>query len=335
MMIETSRRSFLGAAAGVAGLSAIGVTPASAVVEPEPWGIKLGIATYSLRMFDRPTAIEMLKKFQVKYVSIKDVHLKIGAPPEETKAGRAEFDAAGLVVTSGGNVDMTKGATVADLRKQFEYAKAAGLPMMVCAPTHQNMKPVETLVKEYNIRIAIHNHGPEDKKFPTPQSVLEVVRKLDPRCGLCMDIGHSARTGMDVVKTIAEAGGRLLDMHVKDLRDMSRSKRASATSATAHMPFPAIFKQLKKMNYTRAASTWSTRSTPRIRCPACSARSVTCAACWRRWPPLKSMANIPIGTKGEVKLLVTSEEAINFMGTGGRARALHSAYDRVAIIECK
>ena len=85
MMIETSRRSFLGAAAGVAGLSAIGVAPASAVIEPEPWGIKLGIATYSLRMFDRPTAIEMLKKFQVKYVSIKDVHLKIGEPPRRPK----------------------------------------------------------------------------------------------------------------------------------------------------------------------------------------------------------------------------------------------------------
>ena len=120
MPMNTSRRSFLGTAAGMAGLSAIGVAPVSAAVVPEPWGMKLGIATYSLRMFDRPTAIEMLKKFQVKYVSIKDVHLKIGAPPEETKAGRAEFDAAGLVVTSGGNVDMTKGTTVEELRKQFE-----------------------------------------------------------------------------------------------------------------------------------------------------------------------------------------------------------------------
>ena len=178
MKSETSRRSFLGAAAGMAGLSAIEATPSSAAVVPEPWGMKLGIATYSLRMFDRPTAIEMLKKFQVKYVSIKDVHLRIGAPPEETKAGRAEFDAAGLVVTSGGNVDMTKGTTVEDLRKQFEYAKAAGLPMMVCAPTHENIKAVEQLVKEYDIRIAIHNHGPEDKHFPTPQSVLEVGERV-------------------------------------------------------------------------------------------------------------------------------------------------------------
>ena len=223
--------------------------PASAVIDAEPWGIKLGIATYSLRMFDRATAIEMLKKFQVKYVSIKDVHLKIGAPPEETKAGRAEFDAAGLVVTSGGNVDMTKGTTVEELRKQFEYAKAAGLPMMVCAPTHENIKAVETLVKEYNIRIAIHNHGPEDKHFPTPQSVLEVVRKLDKRCGLCMDIGHSARTGVDVVKTIAEPATACSTCMSRISSDM-KVKESQCDIGDGAMPFPAIFKQLKKMGYT-------------------------------------------------------------------------------------
>jgi sugar phosphate isomerase/epimerase len=211
--------------------------------------MKLGVATYSLREFDRHTAIEMLRKLQVKYVSIKDIHLKIGAPPAETAAGRAEFDAAGLIVTSGGNVDMTKGVTVDDLRKQFEYAKAARLPMMVCAPTHENIKAVETLVKEYNIRIAIHNHGPEDKNFPTPQSVLEVVRKLDKRCGLCMDIGHSARTGIDVVKTIGEAGDRLFDMHVKDLRDL-KDKDSQCDIGDGAFSFPAIFKQLKKMGYT-------------------------------------------------------------------------------------
>ena len=249
MKIDTSRRTFLGTAAGVASLSAFSAATASAVIEAEPWGIKLGIATYSLRMFDRATAIDMLKKFGVKYVSIKDVHMKIGEPAEATKAARAEFDAAGLVVTSGGNVDMTKSVTVDDLRKQFDYAKAAGLPMMVCAPTKENIQNVETLVKEYNIRIAIHNHGPEDKHFPTPQSVLEVVRKLDKRCGLCMDIGHSARTGVDVVKTIADAGDRLFDMHVKDLKDMM-VKESQCDIGDGKMPFPAIYKQLKKMGYT-------------------------------------------------------------------------------------
>jgi sugar phosphate isomerase/epimerase len=248
-MTKPSRRNFLGAAAGVAGLSALSPVTASAVIEAEPWGIKLGIATYSLRSFDRPTAIAMLKKLQVKYISIKDVHLKLDESPEDLKAHRKEFDDAGLIVTSGGNVDMTKGATIEYLRPKFEYAKNAGLAMMVCAPTHENIKNVEALVKEYNIRIAIHNHGPEDKHFPSPQSVLEVVNKLDKRCGLCMDIGHATRAGADVVKSAAEAGDRLFDMHVKDLRTKT-DKDSQCDIGDGVLPFPAVFKQLKKMGYT-------------------------------------------------------------------------------------
>jgi len=249
MSINPSRRNFLGAAAGVAGLSALAPITGSAVIVPEPWGMKLGIATYSLRSFDRPTAIAMLKKLQTKYVSIKDqFHLKQDESPADLKAHRKEFDDAGLVVTSGGNVDMTKAPTLEALRAKFEYAKAAGLPMMVCAPTHENIKFVEQLVKEYDIRIAIHNHGPEDKHFPSPESVLEVVNKLDKRCGLCMDIGHATRAGSDVVKCVALAGDRLFDMHVKDLAK-ANDKDSQVDIGDGILPFPALFKQLKKMGY--------------------------------------------------------------------------------------
>ena len=254
MKVESNRRAFLGAAAGIAGLSAVGVRPAAAVIQPEPWGIKLGVATYSLRMFDRAKAIEMIKALKIPYVSIKDVHLKQTDPPAQIEAGAKEFTDAGLKIMSGGNVDM-KETTVNDMRKHFEYAKHAGMPMMVCAPTPENVKVVEALVKEYNIKCAIHNHGPEDKHFPTPQSVLAAVKGLDPRVGLCMDIGHSARAGADVVKSIADAGSRLLDMHVKDLSTFTQKAGEKPGDLQVDvgdgvMPFPAIFKQLKKMGYT-------------------------------------------------------------------------------------
>ncbi|HLK66585.1 MAG TPA: sugar phosphate isomerase/epimerase [Bryobacteraceae bacterium] len=257
--MPTTRRSFL-SAAGIVGLGAAGVNPASARIEPAPWGIKLGIASYSLRSFDRAKAIEMMKTLQTPWLSIKEVHLaqkstkaeiqagaKEYASLESVRAAAKEFIDAGFTITSGGNVDM-KETTVEGLRPHFEYAKAAGMPMMVCAPMHENIKMIESLVKEYNIRIAIHNHGPEDKQFPTPQSVLEVVRGLDGRCGLCMDVGHSARTGVDVVKTVGEAGDRLFDMHVKDLRDFT-SRESQCDCGDGDMPFPGIFKQLKKMGY--------------------------------------------------------------------------------------
>ena len=221
-----------------------------------PWGIKLGLATYTFRNFDRAQTIGYIKELQTPWVSIKDVnkHLPHQATPEQLRAIRKEFDDAGLKVMSVGNVDMTKAKTIDDLRVIFEWAKAFGAPMMVCAPTHDNIKMVEALVKEYDIRIAIHNHGPEDHNFPTPESVLEVVRSLDPRCGLCMDVGHSARTGADVVAAIADAGSRLLDMHVKDLaffkdRPDKKARDSQVDVGDGIIPFPQIFKQLKKMNY--------------------------------------------------------------------------------------
>jgi sugar phosphate isomerase/epimerase len=248
MKIHTTRRNFLGAAAGIAGLSAAGVTPASAKIEVEPWGIKLGIATYTFRSFDRAKTIEMLKLVQAPWTSIKDgVHFAYNSTPQELKQVRAEFDAAGLKVTSAGNISLAQDDPDY-IRQRFEIARNLGLGMMVCIPTRSNIRTVEKFVKEYDMRIAIHNHGPEQKDFPNPQSVLEVVGDMDPRVGLCVDVGHTARTGVDVVESIALAGKRLFDVHVKDLADFTKIN-SQCDVGEGLMPFPAIFKQLKKMNY--------------------------------------------------------------------------------------
>jgi sugar phosphate isomerase/epimerase len=247
MKKESTRRTFLGAAAGIAGLSAIDVRPAAAVVEAEPWGIKLGVASYSLRSFDRAKAIEMTKALKISFISIKDVHLSQTIPPAEVEAAAKEFTAAGLRIMSGGNISLPE-TTAEEMRKHFEYAKHAGMRMIVCAPTPSNVKVVEALAKEYNIQCAIHNHGPEDKNFPTPQSVLDAVKNLDPRVGLCIDCGHTARTNTDVVKAIADAGSRLLDMHIKDLGDFT-AKDSQVDVGDGKMPIPGIFRQLKKMGY--------------------------------------------------------------------------------------
>jgi sugar phosphate isomerase/epimerase len=248
MKIPTTRRNFLGAAAGIAGLSAAGAIPASAKIELEPWGIKLGIATYTFRSFDRAKTIEMLKLVQAPWTSVKDgVHFSYSATPQELKQVRAEFDAAGLKLMSAGNISLAQDDPDY-IRRRFEIVRDLGLSLMVCIPTHSNIRTVEKFVKEYDIRIAIHNHGPEQKDFPSPQSVLEVVRDMDPRVGLCIDVGHTARCGVDVVESIALAGRRLFDMHVKDLADFTKAS-SQCDVGEGLMPFPAIFKQLKKMNY--------------------------------------------------------------------------------------
>lgn len=236
----TTRRTFLASAA---------IAPfASAAKVP----FVLGVASYSLRKLSRADAIKAIQKLDVHHLSVKEYHLKYTSSPEEIDAAKKEFAAAKIKIASGGNIDL-KGDD-ATLRKMFEYAKAAGMPMMVCAPSAATLPKVEKLVKEFNIRTAIHNHGPEDKHFPTPQSVLDAVKNMDPRMGLCIDIGHTVRTGADVVESIRVAGqaGRLFDLHVKDLKDLKDSKSQVAVGEGA-MPIKEVFQALKKMNFKGGA----------------------------------------------------------------------------------
>ena len=236
-----TRRAFFSSAAALAGLPRLAVSG--------EWrrndDLKLGVATYSLRAFPRAEAIGMIKSLETPYVSIKEFHLRYASTPEEVAAGRKEFEGAGLTILSGGNISLTDPNK---LRAMFEYAKACGMPMMVCAPSHATLPAVEQLVKEFNIKTAIHNHGPEDKHFPTPQSVLEAVKHMDPRMGLCIDIGHTARTGTDIVESTIQAGPRLFDIHVKDLVD-PLGKRRQVPVGDGQLPIVALFRQLKKMNY--------------------------------------------------------------------------------------
>jgi sugar phosphate isomerase/epimerase len=209
--------------------------------------IKLGVASYSLREYSRALAIRCIKELRTPYVSVKEFHLPYRSSPEELENGRKEFERAGLTIVSGGNITLAKDDPD-DIRRYFEYARMCGMPMIVCAPTHSNLGAIEKLVKEYDIRIAIHTHGPEDKQYPTPQSVLKVVRDMDPRCGLCMDVGHSARAGANVVESIPEAGSRLFDMHIKDLRTFE-PHAVQCDVGEGIMPVVGIFQQLQKIGY--------------------------------------------------------------------------------------
>jgi sugar phosphate isomerase/epimerase len=240
----TSRRTFLGASAAALAASRTGL----GATNEDPREFKLGIASYSLRKFSRAQAIAMLKQMNVKYVNIKDVHLAMNASPEEIRAGRKEFEDAGFIIEGGGNISFSKDDEQ-DIRKSFEYAKLAGMPIIVCAPTHATLPKMEKYAKEYNIKIAVHNHGPEDKQFSTPQSVLDVVKNMDPRMGLCIDCGHTSRTGVDVVESIRVAGPRLHSMHVKDLAD-AKVKESQCDVGDGVLPIVGIFKQLHRMNYT-------------------------------------------------------------------------------------
>jgi sugar phosphate isomerase/epimerase len=251
--LNLSRRTLLSAVPGALGAVALGGKLAAQEFRMDGADIKLGIASYSFRKFSRTQAIAMAKELGTPFLNVKDFHLKMESTPAEIDAARKQFDDAGIVLVGCGNVSFQKDDED-DIRSKFEYAKRAGFPLMVCAPTAETLPKLEKYVKEYNIKIAVHNHGPEDKHFPTPQSVLKAVKGMDPRCGLCMDIGHTARTGADIVESIQEAGPRLLDMHTKDLADPTNKDPMAARSSQVDvgdgkLPIPRIFRQLVRIKY--------------------------------------------------------------------------------------
>lgn len=212
-----------------------------------PEDLRLGVASYSLRKFSRTQAIEIIRKLSVPYVCIKEFHLRYADSPAERMAGRKEFESAGLVIVGGGTITLQKDED-ADIRFYFDYARDAGMPLMVIAPSRQTLPRIERFVKQYDIKVAVHNHGPEDRHFPTPESALEVIKGMDPRVGLCVDVGHTARTGTDPVASIRRAGARVLDVHIKDLRDPLKQGSDCPVGEGA-LPIVAIFRELKRMNY--------------------------------------------------------------------------------------
>ncbi|HEV7837789.1 MAG TPA: sugar phosphate isomerase/epimerase [Gemmatimonadaceae bacterium] len=208
--------------------------------------LKLGVASYSLRNFSRAQAIEMTKALGVRFINLKSVHLPYETPPAEITAARHEIEAAGLEIVGGGLITFETD-TDDGVGKYFDYARAAGMPLIVGTCKPEVLPRIEKFVKDYDIKLAIHNHGPGDV-FASPYDALKAVEKMDPRMGLCIDLGHSVRAGTDVVRAIADAGPRVLDMHAKDLRDL-RVAESQCIVGEGKIPIAAIFRQLQAIRY--------------------------------------------------------------------------------------
>jgi sugar phosphate isomerase/epimerase len=191
-------------------------------------------------------AVKAIQRVGLVYVSIKDFHLPLDSTPEQRKAVAAKFKAAGITPLSVGNITMKN--DVVDVRRAFEYARDIGVPAIVCSPDPDSMKILDTMVKEFDIRIAIHNHGPEDKLWPSPLDILKDIGNMDPRIGCCIDVGHTVRAGTDVVQAIHAVGPRLYNVHMKDLTDFT-AKDSQVAVGDGMMPVRQIFEALIATKY--------------------------------------------------------------------------------------
>jgi inosose dehydratase len=208
--------------------------------------LKIGVATYTLRLWKIDETIALLQKLGLEYCSLKDAHLPRNATPEELRAIVQKFQAAGITPLSCGNIGLKNDE--ADVRSALTYAKNAGIGVVVCAPPVDALPLLDQLVKEYDVRLAIHNHGPEDKHFPTPYDAYERIKKLDKRIGLCVDVGHCARGGKDPARAILDCRDRVYDVHLKDIHTTERNGRAKEVGRGV-LDIPSILRALQKIRF--------------------------------------------------------------------------------------
>lgn len=178
-------------------------------------GFRAGVASYSLRKFDVDKTIQIMQRLGLKYISIKDFHLPLNSTKEQRQQTAEKFRTAGITPLSCGNITMKNDE--ANIRNAFEYARDCGIPTIVCSPDPGSMAILDKMVKEFDIKLAIHNHGPEDDKFPSPNEVWNAIRNYDKRIGFCIDVGHTARAKVNPAESIIKYKDRLYDLHFKDI----------------------------------------------------------------------------------------------------------------------
>jgi sugar phosphate isomerase/epimerase len=218
----------------------------------DPWrGLKAGVASYTLRKLPLEAAIQAIQRLGLQYVSIKDFHLPLASTPEERKAVARRFKEAGITPLSCGNITMENDP--GNVRRAFEYARDVGLPTIVCSPHPDSMPILDAMVKEFDIRLAIHNHGPEDERFPSPYDVWKAVERYDRRIGLCIDVGHTARAKVDPAEAIRRCRERLYDLHIKDI-DSTAPDGKTVEAGRGVLDLQSILRALLEVGYAHLLS---------------------------------------------------------------------------------
>ncbi|NMC39077.1 MAG: TIM barrel protein [Bacteroidales bacterium] len=248
-----SRRNFLKLTA--AGIIATGASSLSGAAAVKGNGsvaesFALGMAGYTFREFSVEQTIEMMKKVRITFLSVKDFHMPMNSTKQQIDAVINKFKNAGITVYTVGVVYMKSKEAV---DQAFEYAKMAGVRMIVGAPEYDLLPYVEKKVKEYDFKLAIHNHGPDNPLFPNPTDIWDHVKNLDQRMGICIDIGHTVRDGADPAADIVKYGKRIYDVHIKDVTKSTKDGE-TVEIGRGIIDIQAVIAALRKINYSGKCS---------------------------------------------------------------------------------
>lgn len=210
----------------------------------------LALASYTFRDFDLEQTLAMTNRVGLKHIAFKSFHLAMDSTPAQIKKVVAKVKKAGLILYGGGVIYMN---SEAEVHRAFDYAKAAGMKVIIGVPRPELLKLVDKKVRQYDIKVAIHNHGPGDKTYPTPASAYEKIKNLDKRIGLCNDIGHTQRAGADPSVSVEKYADRLLDVHIKDVSEAT-AKGHGVEVGRGVIDIPRFLRTLIKINYAGIVS---------------------------------------------------------------------------------
>ncbi|MEZ5106994.1 MAG: sugar phosphate isomerase/epimerase family protein [Draconibacterium sp.] len=233
---------------GVAAFAIQGITSASVALptgKMKASDIKLGVASYSLRNFSQEEALDMTLRCGINRITFKSMHLPLDSDKETIKKSVALCKEKGIVLYGGGVIYMK---SKEEVDQGFEYAKTAGMEIIIGVPNHELLDYVEEKVKQYDIKLAIHNHGPGDKLYPSAESAYELIKNRDKRMGLCIDIGHTKRIGRDPEQDLKDFFDRVFDMHIKDVTKATTDGQTCIIGRGV-INFPSFLKAVIDLNY--------------------------------------------------------------------------------------
>jgi inosose dehydratase len=249
-----TRRQFLKlAGTGVLAAGASSLYASTAITDSAEKGVNtftVGMAGYSFKEFTVEKTIGMMKRIGVSNLSLKDFHMPMNSTQQEINAVIEKFKSAGINVYTVGVVYMK---TQESVDQAFEYAKMAGVKMIVGAPDYELLPYVEKKIKTYDFKMAIHNHGPDNPLYPNATDIWNHIKDLDARIGICIDIGHTTRDGQDPAVDILKYQSRIYDMHVKDV-DKATKEGITVEMGRGIIDIPKVIETLRKIKYSGSCS---------------------------------------------------------------------------------
>jgi inosose dehydratase len=206
---------------------------------------KVAMAGYTFLKFKLEPTLDMIARVDVHYLCIKNFHLPFDSTPEQISEFHSKLKAKGITGYAVGPINM---ASEAEADSAFEYAKRVGVKMIIGVPNPELLPYIDKKVKESGFTYAIHNHGPGDKLYPSLESIHTKVKDLDPRIGMCHDVGYSALLGLDPAAETIKYAKRIFDMHIKDETKNSADGK-DCELGRGVVDFPALVKALRQIGY--------------------------------------------------------------------------------------